>query len=99
MGVVASNAPDGVRGLEPWWKATLAGESGIRRLARFAPSSFSLQYAGEVEGFAPEDSVDAHLLTQTDSWSQMGVDRVFRREALNFTCVLEGEAGWIEAGQ
>jgi 3-oxoacyl-[acyl-carrier-protein] synthase II len=54
IGVVS---PNGV-GREAFWRATCAGESGVRRIARFDPAGFPVQIAGEVEGFDTDDYVD-----------------------------------------
>jgi 3-oxoacyl-[acyl-carrier-protein] synthase II len=47
IGVVS---PNGV-GREAFWRATIEGVSGIRRITRFDPSSLPVQIAGEVADF------------------------------------------------
>jgi len=47
IGVVS---PNGV-GREAFWRATVQGVSGIRRITRFDPSSLPVQIAGEVADF------------------------------------------------
>jgi act minimal PKS chain-length factor (CLF/KS beta) len=69
LGVVA---PNGI-GLDVWWRATLNGESGIKRITHFDPAGYPTRYAGEVEGFRPEDHMDAHLVAQTDRSTQMAL--------------------------
>lgn len=43
-------SPNGL-GREPFWRACLAGTSGVRRISRFDPDGFSVQIAGEITGF------------------------------------------------
>jgi len=69
IGVVA---PNGV-GTDAWWKATLAGESGIGRIGRFDPSGYPVQLAGEVNGFNAEDWIERRLIVQTDHWTHMAL--------------------------
>ena len=38
-------------GREAFWSGLLAGESGVRRIAAFDPSPFSVQIAAEVPSF------------------------------------------------
>jgi 3-oxoacyl-[acyl-carrier-protein] synthase II len=47
MGAVSPNGT----GRENFWKATLEGRSGIRRISRFDPSDHAVQVAGEVLNF------------------------------------------------
>lgn len=49
LGVVA---PNGI-GKESFWKACLAGQSGVRRITRFDASSLPARIAGEVVDFDP----------------------------------------------
>src|SRR5712664_106170 len=49
LGVVA---PNGI-GKETFWRASIAGQSGIRRITRFDASTLPAQIAGEVVDFAP----------------------------------------------
>jgi 3-oxoacyl-(acyl-carrier-protein) synthase len=69
IGVVA---PTGI-GTDAWWKATLAGESGIARIGRFDPSGYPVQLAGEVNGFKAEDWIERRLIVQTDHWTHMAL--------------------------
>ncbi|GHO44874.1 hypothetical protein KSX_30370 [Ktedonospora formicarum] len=50
LGVVA---PNGI-GKESFWRACVAGQSGIRRITRFDASNLPVRIAGEVEGFEPQ---------------------------------------------
>lgn len=47
---IGAVSPNGV-GREAFWKATTEGLSGVRRIARFDPSSLPVQIAGEVIDF------------------------------------------------
>jgi act minimal PKS chain-length factor (CLF/KS beta) len=69
LGVVA---PTGI-GTEAWWKATLAGTSGIGRITRFDPSKYATQLAGEVSDFEATDFIDNRLIAQTDRWTWMAM--------------------------
>lgn len=71
LGVVA---PNGV-GIEDYWAATLRGESGIRRLARFDPAPYPSRLAGEVpqEMFDPAAQLPNRLLPQTDRMTRMAL--------------------------
>jgi 3-oxoacyl-[acyl-carrier-protein] synthase II len=53
---VGAISPNGI-GRESFWRSTLAGESGIRRVASFDPTGLDSQIAGEVTGFPEEDFV------------------------------------------
>ena len=44
---IGAVSPNGI-GREPFWKASVKGESGVRRITRFDPSSFAVQLAGQV---------------------------------------------------
>jgi 3-oxoacyl-[acyl-carrier-protein] synthase II len=46
---IGAVSPNGI-GREAFWKATKQGVSGIRRITRFDPSSYTVQVAGEVVG-------------------------------------------------
>src|SRR5260370_13162470 len=47
MGAVSPNGT----GRENFWRATLEGRSGIRRISRFDPSDHAVQVAGEILDF------------------------------------------------
>ena len=76
IGVVA---PNGI-GTEAHWEATLRGESGIGRITRFDPSSYSAQLAGEVN-LDIAGRLPGRLLPQTDRMTQLAL--VAAEEALN----------------
>ena len=44
---IGAVSPNGI-GRESFWKASINGESGVRRITRFDPSEFSVQVAGQV---------------------------------------------------
>jgi 3-oxoacyl-[acyl-carrier-protein] synthase II len=44
---IGAVSPNGI-GRETFWKATVKGESGVRRITRFDPSGFAVQVAGQV---------------------------------------------------
>jgi minimal PKS chain-length factor (CLF/KS beta) len=69
IGVVAPNGLD----REAWWRATRAGESGVKRIARFDPSRYPVTLAGEVQDFEPEAYIDQRLIKQTDRWTWMAL--------------------------
>jgi len=65
-------APNGL-GLEAYWSATLAGESGIGTVSRFDPASYPARLAGEIDGFVAEDHLPARLLPQTDRMTRIAL--------------------------
>ncbi|NJC69924.1 ketosynthase chain-length factor [Planosporangium thailandense] len=69
VGVVA---PNGL-GTAEYWSATLNGTSGIDRITRFDASSYPVQLAGEVSGFAAEAHLPSRLLPQTDHMTRMAL--------------------------
>jgi 3-oxoacyl-[acyl-carrier-protein] synthase II len=44
---IGAVSPNGI-GRETFWRATVNGESGVRRITRFDPSGFTVQVAGQV---------------------------------------------------
>jgi 3-oxoacyl-[acyl-carrier-protein] synthase II len=44
---IGAVSPNGI-GREPFWKASVNGESGVRRITRFDPAGFAVQVAGQV---------------------------------------------------
>jgi minimal PKS chain-length factor (CLF/KS beta) len=69
IGIVA---PTGI-GREPYWTATQAGRSAIRRITRFDPSAYDSQLAGEIDGFEARDYIPQQLIVQTDRWTWMAL--------------------------
>lgn len=64
--------PNGI-GAENYWQATLAGRTGIGPITAFDASGYPVRLAGEVRGFAAEDSLGSRLIVQTDRWSHFGL--------------------------
>ena len=69
LGVIA---PNGL-GTEDYWKATLAGESGIGPVTRFDASQYPARLAGEVAGFVAEDHIPSRLMPQTDHMTRLAL--------------------------
>lgn len=64
-------APNGI-GVEPYWRATLAGTSGIGPIRRFDPSRYPVRLAGEVADF-PQDAVPSRLAPETDRMTHLAL--------------------------
>ena len=62
---LAVAAPNGL-GTDAYWKAVLAGHSGIRELTRFDASGYPSRMAGQILDFAAEEHLPSRLLPQTD---------------------------------
>lgn len=62
MGIIS---PIGT-GVEKFWDALRAGQSGIDRITRFDPTPFTTQIAGEVTDFDPEEQLDKKLVKRSD---------------------------------
>ncbi|MEV7088430.1 ketosynthase chain-length factor [Streptomyces sp. NPDC093085] len=62
LGVVT---PNGL-GTEAYWKALLAGESGITPLSRFDTTGYPATLAGEIRDFDAAEHLPSRLLPQTD---------------------------------
>ena len=69
LGIVA---PVGV-GVPQAWPSILAGTSGITRITRFDPSSFSSQIAGEVKGFDPAKYIAPKEVRRFDTFIHYGL--------------------------
>ncbi|MEV6218339.1 ketosynthase chain-length factor [Nocardia sp. NPDC051833] len=65
-------APTGL-GLDEYWRATLAGQTGIRRVTRFDPESYPARLAGEITGFEAEEHLPGRLLPQTDRMTRLAL--------------------------
>ncbi|MCM2414182.1 MULTISPECIES: ketosynthase chain-length factor [unclassified Streptomyces] len=65
-------APNGL-GTQAWWRATVAGESGIRPVSRFDASGYPATLAGEVPGFDPQEHIPSRLLPQTDHMTRLAL--------------------------
>ncbi|MFP3991471.1 ketosynthase chain-length factor [Streptomyces sp. E11-3] len=65
-------APNGL-GTEDFWRATLAGESGIGPVTRFDASQYPSRIAGEVPGYTAEEHIPSRLLPQTDHMTRLAL--------------------------
>ncbi|MFK0173637.1 ketosynthase chain-length factor [Streptomyces sp. NPDC090306] len=65
-------APNGL-GTEEFWKATLAGESGLGTVTRFDAGQYPSSVAGEVPGYAAEDHIPSRLMPQTDHMTRLAL--------------------------
>jgi len=68
-------------GVEKSWEGLLAGKPGIRRITQFDASGFATRIAGEVDGFEPEEYIEAKEIKKMDRFihlalaaSQMAMD-------------------------
>ena len=68
LGVIA---PNGI-GAQEHWEATLRGESGIKRITRFDPTTYSAQLAGEVN-LDVVGKLPGRLLPQTDRMTRLAL--------------------------
>lgn len=50
---IGAVSPNGI-GRERFWRATLAGTSGVKPITRFDPTPFSVRVAGEIQDFDPD---------------------------------------------
>ncbi|MCD0486346.1 ketosynthase chain-length factor [Streptacidiphilus sp. ASG 303] len=69
---IGVTAPNGL-GREAWWRATLAGTSGIRPVSRFDAGRYPARLAGEVPGFDPAEHIPGRLLPQTDHMTRLAL--------------------------
>jgi act minimal PKS chain-length factor (CLF/KS beta) len=65
-------APNGL-GTAAWWRATLAGEHGIRPVSRFDAGGYPATLAGEVPDYVPERHIPSRLLPQTDHMTRLAL--------------------------
>jgi act minimal PKS chain-length factor (CLF/KS beta) len=65
-------APNGL-GTEAYWRATLAGESGLDRVTRFDPGQYPSTVGGEVPGYVAEDHIPSRLMPQTDHMTRLAL--------------------------
>ncbi|MEU3077288.1 ketosynthase chain-length factor [Streptomyces laurentii] len=65
-------APNGL-GTEDYWKATLAGESGLGPVTRFDATQYPSRIAGEVPGYTAEEHIPSRLMPQTDHMTRLAL--------------------------
>jgi 3-oxoacyl-[acyl-carrier-protein] synthase II len=65
-------SPVGV-GVEPSWKALVAGQSGIGPITLFDASTYPTRIAGEVKNFEPGDFMDRKEARRNDRFIQFGL--------------------------
>lgn len=65
-------APNGL-GTEAYWRATLAGTTGIGPITRFDASGYPIRLAGEIDGFQAADRLPGRLVQQTDRMTQLAL--------------------------
>uniref|UniRef100_A0AAU3GUK5 Ketosynthase chain-length factor n=1 Tax=Streptomyces sp. NBC_01401 TaxID=2903854 RepID=A0AAU3GUK5_9ACTN len=65
-------APNGL-GTEGYWKATLAGESGLGPVTRFDATQYPSRIAGEVSDYVAEDHIPSRLMPQTDHMTRLAL--------------------------
>ncbi|MET8170844.1 ketosynthase chain-length factor [Streptomyces clavifer] len=65
-------APNGL-GTEDYWKATLAGESGLGPVTRFDATQYPSRIAGEVSDYVAEEHIPSRLMPQTDHMTRLAL--------------------------
>ncbi len=63
---IALNVPD-------YWRALLAGQSGIAPITHFDTTQFKVKFAGEVKGFRPDPVIDARAVRRLDRFTQFAM--------------------------
>ena len=58
---------------ESYWRALLAGKSGITRITHFDPSRHPVQVAGEVKGFDPLEVMDHKSARRSGRFAQLAL--------------------------
>ncbi|MDA8090518.1 MAG: beta-ketoacyl-ACP synthase II [Nitrospiraceae bacterium] len=60
-------------GTEATWKGLIESRSGIGKITQFDAANFPTQIAGEVQGFVPEDYIEAKEVKKMDRFIQFAV--------------------------
>jgi 3-oxoacyl-[acyl-carrier-protein] synthase II len=63
---IALNVPD-------YWRALLAGQSGIAPITHFDTTQFKVKFAGEVKGFRPDPVIDGRAVRRLDRFTQFAM--------------------------
>src|SRR5437764_1424826 len=63
---LALNVPD-------YWRALLAGQSGIAPITHFDTSAFKVHFGGEVKNFRPDPVIDARTVRRLDRFTQFAL--------------------------
>ncbi len=82
VGVIAPNGLD----TESYWRATLAGRTGVRPRTRFAAPGHPVHLAGEIVDFDAADHLPGRLVPQTDRTTRYALaasDRAVRDAGLD----------------
>lgn len=58
---------------ESYWKALLAGKSGIGPITQFDTSAFKVHFGGEVKNFEPEKLLDSKTVRRLDRFTQFAM--------------------------
>ena len=75
-------------GIDAFWKACVAGRSGIERLQAFDPSGLTCQIAGEVRNFTPTDHMtrkDARRMARFSQFAVTGAAQAFADAEMDLT--------------
>lgn len=60
-------------GVDTYWQALVAGQSGIDTISLFDPEGFKVRIAAEVEGFEPTDFIEKKAARRMDRFAQFSV--------------------------
>jgi len=69
VGIIAPNGT----GKEAFWRALIAGESGIKKITRFDITGYPSKFAGEVVDFRPEDHFERKKLRFLSRFAQFAL--------------------------
>src|SRR5947209_4657752 len=56
-----------------YWRALLAGRSGVSPIEQFDTTAFKVKFAGEVKGFNPEEHLDPKDVRRLDRYTQFAL--------------------------
>lgn len=81
-----------------FWENLVKGTSGAARIAKFDPSRFRTQFAGEVKGFDPQQVLDKADIRKTDPFTQYALaaaDEAMKDSGLDMSKMDPFDAGVI----